>query len=60
MRLLKLSDDEGDTPGGKHPSVVSVLPEEMVDTEDIDGPPGNKVLCGRYGETECPADRGTE
>ncbi|CAM9813749.1 unnamed protein product, partial [Ectocarpus fasciculatus] len=47
-QVLRLSDDEGDTPsgklpGGKHPSAVSVLSEEVADTEDVDGPPGNKV-----------------
>lgn len=51
MRLLKLSDDEGDMPSGKHPSVVSVLSEEVADAEDVDGPPGNKVTCGRTSET---------
>eukprot|EP00752_Nemacystus_decipiens_P012299 g10905.t1 len=49
---LKLSDDEGDAANatsvpasaadGK-PGVVNALPEETVESEDVDGPPGNKV-----------------
>eukprot|EP00903_Cladosiphon_okamuranus_P006243 g6128.t1 len=47
---LKLSDDEGDTASttsmtaaSSGTSVVKALMEEAVESEDIDGPPGNKV-----------------
>jgi len=41
LPLPKLSEDEGDAPNKA--GVVSVLTEESVESEDFDGPPGNKV-----------------
>ncbi|CAM9401616.1 unnamed protein product [Pylaiella littoralis] len=48
---LRLSDDERDSPtatsgalANSKPAVVSVLREESVEFEDLDGPPGNKVV----------------
>lgn len=47
LPLPKLSDDEGDAPNGT--GVVSVLSEESVESEDFDGPPGNKVTRAAVG-----------